>query len=130
VVGFNLECYCCIVVGCSWSVDRVGAASQFNGLGNDANGCLDATSFDLLPTSKHSFLDPLSKSLDDQDLFWIIQVLKVQIDTGWKEVLPVPPVTLPCSLSVLLLTTARRDAQIFCWEMECNPGAILWEGKL
>jgi len=82
-------------------VDRVGAASQFNGLGNDANGCLDATSFDLLPTSKHSFLDPLSKSLDDQDLFCIIQVLKVQIDTGWKEVLPVPPVTLPCSLSLL-----------------------------
>jgi len=100
-VGFNLECYRRVVVGCSRSVDGVGAASQFDGLGNGANGCLDATGFDLSSASKHSFPDPSSKSLDDHDLFWDIQVLKVVIDTGGKERSPVPPVTFPCRLSRL-----------------------------
>jgi len=91
-----------VVVGCTWVVDWVWEASQLNGLGNGADGCLDATSLlDLSPSSEHTFLDPSNKSLDDQDSFWSIQVLKVWIDTSWQEVIPVLPVTLPCCLSQL-----------------------------
>jgi len=88
-----------MVVGCAWAVDWVWEASQFDGVGNGTDGWLDATGLDLPPSSKNTFLDPSSKRLDDQDLFWSTQVLKVWIDTGWKEVIPVLPVMCPCSLS-------------------------------
>jgi len=41
-----------MVVGCAWVVDCVWEASQFDGLGNGTDGCLDATGLDLLPSSK------------------------------------------------------------------------------
>jgi len=90
-----------MVVGRTWAMNWVWEASQFDGLGNGANRCLDATGFDLASSSENTFPDPSSESLDDQDAFWSIQVLKVCIETDWKEVLPVPPITLPCSLSRL-----------------------------
>jgi len=71
-------------------------ASQFDGLGNGSECGLDATSFDLVATSKLALPYLSSENMQDQQSFCWSQILKVRIDVGGKEVDPVPPVTLPC----------------------------------
>jgi len=89
----------CMLIGCSWAMQQIGAPNQFDDLGNGLNGCLDTAHFDLFSALKCSFLDPYSKTLKDSDSFCWSQVLKVQTETGSNKFFPMPPVILPYQVS-------------------------------
>jgi len=69
-----------MVVGGSFSVEGVFKPSQFNGLSNSPNGCLDATGLYLVSSSAMTFANLLSKNLYEYELCCIIHPLKVLID--------------------------------------------------
>jgi len=98
-VCFHLQGKCGVVGHGAGAMQWVVIPSQFDGLANGTECGLDTTSLDLLSSSKFAFLDPSSKNVQDQQSFCWHQVLKVQIDFGWKKLGPVPPVTLPCCKS-------------------------------
>jgi len=83
-----------MVIHGSGLVEGVAEASQFDGLGDGSNSHLDATSFNLLSACKQTLPDTLSKDLNDEESCWWIHILKVWIDTCWKEVEPMCPIVL------------------------------------
>jgi len=94
LVGFYLGREGGMIVGAAGFVERIGTASQFDGLANGAKGCLDTTSFDLFSTSSETFPNSSGKNLKQGNFFCWIHILQVRIETGGKKVAPVPPVTL------------------------------------
>jgi len=70
-----------MVIGCFLVMQQIGKPSQFDGLGDHANGCLNAAHFDLFSISKCSFLDLSCETLKNSDSFCWSQVLKVWVET-------------------------------------------------
>jgi len=83
------------VVGGSCAVEGIVKPFQLNSLGDSSKGHLGSTCFDLLAMSKVRLPDLSSEHLQDQTLYWDINILKVQTDTWGKKVLPVLPEMLP-----------------------------------
>jgi len=74
----------------------VSKPSQFDGLSNGPDGCLDATGLYLVSSSAMTFANSSSENLYEYELHCVIHPLKVRIDMGGKEVAPVPPITVAC----------------------------------
>jgi len=51
-------------------------ASQLDGLANGPKCCLDGTGLDLVSLTKITLLDLLSENLKEEELCWLIHILK------------------------------------------------------
>jgi len=116
-VGFCLQGKCGMVRCCACVVEWAVVPSQFDGLADGTECGLDATSFDLVATSKFALPYLLSENMQDQQSFCWSQIVKVRIDVGGKKVDPVPPVMLPCCES--RRHNSRLDVSVNSVERTC-----------
>jgi len=100
----------CVETVCSWGVQWVSKAIQFEGLADGRESILDCSGFDLESLAKSTLPCPFSESLKDVNPFFWSKAMEVGIKTGPKECTPVTPIMLLFA-STMPLVTCQSAAQ-------------------